>query len=629
MNRNQKIIVSITGIVLVTLILIGLTYAYFLTKITGNTNEKSISVTTANLELVYEDDTNEILTKENIQPGEEIGTKSFTVTNKGNTTISDYVVFLEDTNQILETKMSRPQDVKYTLTCTSSLGTACNGVTDGEFPAVDKILVHNIIKSKEVQTYVMTINYIDTGEDQSIDMNKLITGKLNIYDYATINPYSKSTNTLAYNIINNALNNSGDTSYRINPLTLPSLPTETFYGNEVIEEKNEVMKTLGISSDDIVYYADDYEVDEIYGFKLTNIHSCKYSECYANLNGKYIQEYQDKKARFDAFRIYGGEAIYRIDKVGTSSTSKDVETKRLLLKTKKVKETDLVRSEDEFGYTYYYRGNVSNNYLNFNNMCWRIMRINGDGSIKLILEDKEHTCNNANYTQNNWEYRGNIPDDQIYITLGFKELSNGSYYHDYLNNAINEDPDVNELGMAEVFMDFQNYEIDENVSKLKSGDWCLDENLYSDILMKSKAEFSQTLESNNYFYYASEARVRTGTINLKCTGTKFSNFADNTPMYVSTINLDEAIMAGISGNYRSSNTFIKYAAGAWGTGLLSLSTCFDGYDSVNAISILDNGAYQNWMAVDNDIAPRPSINLKANIEFNSGDGTIGNPYTIK
>ena len=41
MNRRQKIIVSITGIFIIMLALVGLTYAYFLTRITGNENEKS------------------------------------------------------------------------------------------------------------------------------------------------------------------------------------------------------------------------------------------------------------------------------------------------------------------------------------------------------------------------------------------------------------------------------------------------------------------------------------------------------------------------------------------------------------------------------------------------------------
>ena len=55
MNRKQKIIVSVVGITIVLLTLLGLTYAYFLTRIQGNTNEKSISVTTADLKLVYDD----------------------------------------------------------------------------------------------------------------------------------------------------------------------------------------------------------------------------------------------------------------------------------------------------------------------------------------------------------------------------------------------------------------------------------------------------------------------------------------------------------------------------------------------------------------------------------------------
>ena len=45
MNRKQKIIISVTGIFIVLLILVGLTYGYFLTKISDNTNTKSISVT--------------------------------------------------------------------------------------------------------------------------------------------------------------------------------------------------------------------------------------------------------------------------------------------------------------------------------------------------------------------------------------------------------------------------------------------------------------------------------------------------------------------------------------------------------------------------------------------------------
>ena len=69
MTKKQKIIVSTTGIFLVMLILVGLTYAYFLTRIKGNENEKSISVTTANLILEYADIDDIVVGGENVEPG--------------------------------------------------------------------------------------------------------------------------------------------------------------------------------------------------------------------------------------------------------------------------------------------------------------------------------------------------------------------------------------------------------------------------------------------------------------------------------------------------------------------------------------------------------------------------------
>ena len=47
----------------------------------------------------------------------------------------------------------------------------------------------------------------------------------------------------------------------------------------------------------------------------------------------------------------------------------------------------LQKSSDTFGPTYYFRGNVQDNYVSFGNMTWRIVKINGDGSVKLVLND--------------------------------------------------------------------------------------------------------------------------------------------------------------------------------------------------------------------------------------------------
>ncbi len=57
----------------------------------------------------------------------------------------------------------------------------------------------------------------------------------------------------------------------------------------------------------------------------------------------------------------------------------------------------LYKAEDDQGESYYFRGAVENNYVKFADMLWRIVRINGDGTIRLILNDKIDTDSMFNY----------------------------------------------------------------------------------------------------------------------------------------------------------------------------------------------------------------------------------------
>ncbi len=54
----------------------------------------------------------------------------------------------------------------------------------------------------------------------------------------------------------------------------------------------------------------------------------------------------------------------------------------------KVATTDegLWAMEDDYGLSYYFRGAVENNYVKFAGFWWRIIRINGDGSIRIIYD---------------------------------------------------------------------------------------------------------------------------------------------------------------------------------------------------------------------------------------------------
>ena len=48
-------------------------------------------------------------------------------------------------------------------------------------------------------------------------------------------------------------------------------------------------------------------------------------------------------------------------------------------------------AEDDYGKSYYFRGKIDNNYVSFAGFIWRIVRINGDGSIRMIYSGTSTT----------------------------------------------------------------------------------------------------------------------------------------------------------------------------------------------------------------------------------------------
>ena len=51
--------------------------------------------------------------------------------------------------------------------------------------------------------------------------------------------------------------------------------------------------------------------------------------------------------------------------------------------------------DDDYGKSYYYRGAVTNNYVKFAGFYWRIVRINGDGSLRIIYDGTQAYANGS------------------------------------------------------------------------------------------------------------------------------------------------------------------------------------------------------------------------------------------
>ena len=107
-------------------------------------------------------------------------------------------------------------------------------------------------------------------------------------------------------------------------------------------------------------------------------------------------------------------------------------------------ETDgLYMAEDDEGESYYYRGAVKNNYVSFAGFTWRIIRRNGDGSVRMIYSGKSTTdtgeatsIGNSQFNSKYWDptYLGYKYNEDFELhenndTTGYDWFTNTSKYN--------------------------------------------------------------------------------------------------------------------------------------------------------------------------------------------------------
>ena len=84
---------------------------------------------------------------------------------------------------------------------------------------------------------------------------------------------------------------------------------------------------------------------------------------------------------------------------------------------------------DDYGTSYYYRGNVDNNYVKFAGYYWRILRVNGDGSIRMIYAGDADTIDAL---PNKEEVLANGYNDS---STDYTQIGTSAYNSSYNNNA--------------------------------------------------------------------------------------------------------------------------------------------------------------------------------------------------
>ena len=228
--------------------------------------------------------------------------------------------------------------------------------------------------------------------------------------------------------------------------------------------------------------------------------------------------------------------------------------------------------------TYYFRGNVTNNYVKFAGQTWRIVRVNEDGTIRIIMQDGINSNSkiefNSNY--NNYTY--------MYYTNSQVKSTLESWYQTNIGSKTNL------------------------ASSVASGNYYCEQ-------AKTKQSDSWTSGSATMTTYSKY------TPDFKCSSDGNNKGVVNAS--VGLLNYDEVVYAG--GYYeKSNNSYYLYN----NTNFWTMSpTGFE--SSRSSVWVVITAGDIDNRYVNNITAVRPVLNLTANTQISDGNGTKENPFVVE
>jgi len=340
----------------------------------------------------------------------------------------------------------------------------------------------------------------------------------------------------------------------------------------------------------------------------------------------------------------------------------------------------MAETEDDYGYSYVYRGNVIDNYVDFAGFIWRVVRINGDGSVRLILDgtlDLVKKEGESDYVYKNSALYALDTDGLIqFKTSPYNDNGHVGYmYGDFESNSTTYDEAHANINSSTIktYIDtfytqyLSTYQSDyiadtmfcadktraEGYTNLGFGTGTSNKTCYGayDRLYKSSTKSTPTLkcvdrskitdtaltdEQLSYSRYTSNIDASTHT--------NKGVLVNNDLTYpIGLMSADELVMAGAYKDKHNSSYYL-YDAHGYATKVLSynwwtMSPFFLSSDVYEFYSYV-TGSSLDYYYISSSRGVRPVINLKANVLVDSGNGTkdytyddegnvLTGPYTVK
>jgi len=323
---------------------------------------------------------------------------------------------------------------------------------------------------------------------------------------------------------------------------------------------------------------------------------------------------------------------------------------------------------DDYGISYYFRGNVQNNFVSFAGMCWRIVRITGDGSIKLALYDySSASCTNTGDTLAFARYSGTTYTtqfndnsyDNAYIGFMFGTPNSTTYAATHAN--------INKSTILQNLETWYKAKLTAYTEKLADTIWCNDKSTVKDVTVNqvgsengvlnkesipfpglgNKQDMTLYGASNRLFPLDQSQEKNSSAMgpSLICPkdndGGKLSKFTvddtvngnGNLDYKIGLLTADELVLAGmatyhvyINNNYDENLVTSYLRSNATSNWYWTLSPI--GFRGVVARVWLSGVGGLGGYGVDLSYALRPVVSLKSATTISGGNGTISSPFIV-
>ena len=414
------------------------------------------------------------------------------------------------------------------------------------------------------------------------------------------------------------------------PLTTP--------GTEVSAYKESDITTTyssNVSSSETYYYVTYGTGWEANGTKFNLTGTAVTTDTYANSYSSLVGKYLPTDSITGSGSTTSGETALTTGRnyvVYIVSAAEDSFTYKIIGSNKNQREALLASAEDDYGTSYYFRGSVTNNYVEFANKCWRIVRIGGDSTVKLILHNDNtdgvtNPCSSAN--------NSNTAAFASYSSILSINLHTSAFNSDKNDKAADNTyvgfmyGSPNATTYEEAHANTNKSTILTNLetwynNNLKAYESVIDDNVFCN----DKSLASGLGYAKNETKYGATQRLVSSTgrpggtgPSLKCNG-ELSKITNK----IGLITADELAYAGYAAGVSGSESYLQENAhSSWWS--LSPSDFYESgtvasvWDIEKGGNLKDAGAYYGLNSI------RPVISLKSSVIV-TGKGTTDNPYKL-